>query len=273
MPRLLNGAEQDALLRQVMAVHMAHAAAGDDCVICALLRKYFAQADWASLVQDADGAVTGGSTSADVFARGISDASIAQLRDMLARLDELGVNPSGEAALLADVAQDARLLVQWRLAFACVENISPRRVRHLRGNTVWMPHICWWRALGKYMMLWQAAVRRNTPIRGWHHEDRLAAGCGYAQDITLAGMRFLEELNHAGTAIVLVGNPDEAVQTFRGSYPEYLMRQAVTGPMQAVEMTLPSADFASGETYASLVASRVSRIDSFRRGRAVASCS
>ena len=79
-----------------------------------------------------------------------------------------------------------------------------------------------------------------------------------AQDITLAGMRFLEELNHAGTAIVLVGNPDEAVQTFRGSYPEYLMRQAVTGPMQAVEMTLPSADFASGETYASLVASRVS---------------
>ena len=78
------------------------------------------------------------------------------------------------------------------------------------------------------------------------------------QDITLAGMRFLEELNHAGTAIVLVGNPDEAVQTFRGSYPEYLMRQAVTGPMQAVEMTLPSADFSSGETYASLVASRVS---------------
>lgn len=33
-PRLLNGAEQDALLRQVMAVHLRHAVAGDDCGTC-----------------------------------------------------------------------------------------------------------------------------------------------------------------------------------------------------------------------------------------------
>ncbi len=46
-PRLLNGAEQDALLRQVMAVHLRHAVAGDDCGTCDLLRVYFAQDDWA----------------------------------------------------------------------------------------------------------------------------------------------------------------------------------------------------------------------------------
>ena len=48
-PRLLNGAEQDALLRQVMAVHLRHAVAGDDCGTCDLLRVYFAQDDWARL--------------------------------------------------------------------------------------------------------------------------------------------------------------------------------------------------------------------------------
>lgn len=259
LPRLLNGAEQDALLRQVMAVHMAHAAAGDDCAICALLREYFAQADWASLVQDADGAVPGGSTSADVFARGISDAFIAQLRDMLARLDELGVNPSGEAALLADVAQDARLLVQWRLAFALRREYIAAQSAASEGQ---------YRLDASYLLVAGAREIHDAMASGRSEEqyDSWLASRGLpqllvvddAQDITLAGMRFLEELNHAGTAIVLVGNPDEAVQTFRGSYPEYLMRQAVTGPMQAVEMALPSADFASGETYASLVASRVS---------------
>lgn len=33
------------------------------------------------------------------------------------------------------------------------------------------------------------------------------------QDTTLAGMRFLEELGNAGVKLVLVGNPDESVQT------------------------------------------------------------
>ena len=224
LPRLLNGAEQDALLRQVMAVHMAHAAAGDDCAICALLREYFAQADWASLVQDADGAVPGGSTSADVFARGISDAFIAQLRDMLARLDELGVNPSGEAALLADVAQDARLLVQWRLAFALRREYIAAQSAASEGQ---------YRLDASYLLVAGAREIHDAMASGRSEEqsDSWLASRGLpqllvvddAQDITLAGMRFLEELNHAGTAIVLVGNPDEAVQTFRGSYPEYLM--------------------------------------------------
>ena len=141
-PRLLNGAEQDALLRQVMAVHLRHAVAGDDCGTCDLLRVYFAQDDWARLIRDAGAGEmpgsaasaqsslpqqgsdspsptsAGGSTSADRFTRGISDAFISQLRDMLARLDELGVGVHEEPRLLDAVTEDARLSVQWRLAFA-----------------------------------------------------------------------------------------------------------------------------------------------------------
>lgn len=41
-----------------------------------------------------------------------------------------------------------------------------------------------------------------------------------------------------GVKLVLVGNPDESVQTFRGSYPEYLMRRAVEGRLKAKEEQL-----------------------------------
>ena len=46
------------------------------------------------------------------------------------------------------------------------------------------------------------------------------------QDATLAGFALLEALHNRGTHLLLVGNPDEAVQTFRGSYPEYLFNEA-----------------------------------------------
>ena len=38
------------------------------------------------------------------------------------------------------------------------------------------------------------------------------------QDATLAGFDFLTALRNRGVRLLLVGNPDEAVQTFRGSY-------------------------------------------------------
>ena len=149
--------------------------------------------------------------------------------------------------------------MQWRLAFALRREYIAAQSAASEGQ---------YRLDASYLLVAGAREIHDAMASGRseEHSDSWLASRGLpqllvvddAQDITLAGMRFLEELNHAGTAIVLVGNPDEAVQTFRGSYPEYLMRQAVTGPMQAVEMTLPSADFASGETYASLVASRVS---------------
>ena len=42
----------------------------------------------------------------------------------------------------------------------------------------------------------------------------------------MAGFALLEALHNRGTRLLLVGNPDEAVQTFRGSYPEYLFNEA-----------------------------------------------
>lgn len=272
IPRLLNGAEQDALLRQVMAIHVGHAVSGDDCATCALLRGYFAQADWAGLVHEpatepsvpADsgdsGSSNAGSTSARTFAQGISDAFISQLRDILARLDELGVGVEDEPRLLNAVAADARLSIQWSLAFAL-------RREYIAAQGEAYPDQ--YRLDASYLLVAGArAVHDMIAARdeGEHglSADEPESGVSAAtdqpadswlrsfdvpellvvddvQDTTLAGIRFLEELGRAGVRLVLVGNPDEAVQTFRGSYPEYLMRRIVNGPLHAAEMALTRA--------------------------------
>ncbi|NMM93773.1 PD-(D/E)XK nuclease family protein [Bifidobacterium oedipodis] len=240
-PRLLNGAEQDALLRRVMAVHVKHAAVGDECATCDLLREYFAQRDWARLVRDASapdahlayGAAeqsdeVAGTTSDEAFARGISGAFIDQLRDMLARLDELGVGKDDEAGLLAHVDDDWRLRVQWRLAFVLRQEYIAAQIRQYPGE---------YRLDASYLMVAGARAvdtLADGPQRGKRILPQLLV-VDDVQDITLAGLRFLESLKRAGVhRIVLIGNPDEAVQTFRGSYPEYLMRRFITGPLQAV---------------------------------------
>lgn len=264
-PRLLNGAEQDVLLRRVMASHVGHAVVGDDCETCDLLRAYFAQSDWARLVQDAiqapngdtasanpdsnvaqsggaDQAVAGsagGSSSADVFARGISSAFIGQLRDMLARLDELGAGPETEPQLLAAVVGDERLSVQWRLAFAL-------RREYIAAQSTAYPGQ--YRLDASYLLVAGAravheayeAVGPAAATNAWLAEVNLPQllVVDDVQDTTLAGMRFLEELNGCGVKVVLVGNPDESVQSFRGSYPEYLMHRAVHGALHAVEQSL-----------------------------------
>lgn len=265
LPKLLNGAEQDALLRQVVAVHVRHAQAGELCDTCRLMRQYFASEDWVNTVYDATGGETGerpsvsatdgrrtaaaasgsqpGSTSQGIgssdvlFARGVSDAFVMQLRDMLARMDELGVGNEREDEALSMLErseqinadyrlQAERLGVQWRLAFA------------LRGEYV-------------------QAVAHGYPGEFRLDSSRLlvegaqaAAQIGDAglpalvvvddfQDLTLAGLAFLESLALRGVRLVLVGDPDEAVQTFRGSYPEYLFECACEAPIAAEMLKLP----------------------------------
>ena len=286
-PRLLNGAEQDALLRQVMAVHLRHAVAGDDCGTCDLLRVYFAQDDWARLIRDAGAGEmpgsaasaqsslsqqgsdspsptsAGGSTSADRFTRGISDAFISQLRDMLARLDELGVGVHEEPRLLDAVTEDARLSVQWRLAFAL-------RREYIAAQSAVYPGQ--YRLDASYLLVAGARVVREA-FAADHADDSDRPMCVEAlglprllvvddvQDTTLAGMRFLEELGNAGVKLVLVGNPDESVQTFRGSYPEYLMRRAVEGRLKAKEEQLVGGSAVADQshmTMADVIASRIS---------------
>ena len=52
LPKLLNGAEQDVIIRKVLASHVEHRQHGDDCVTCDLLRTYFAVSEWSGLVAD-----------------------------------------------------------------------------------------------------------------------------------------------------------------------------------------------------------------------------
>ena len=55
MPKLVNGAEQDALLHRVVEAHVTHDKAGDTCETCMLLRDYFGLNDWRSVFASDDG--------------------------------------------------------------------------------------------------------------------------------------------------------------------------------------------------------------------------
>lgn len=207
LPRLLNGAEQDALLRQVMADHIEHVRAGDDCAVCRLLERYFqSESGWSSVLV----------TQSDGQAEGVSNRFIAQLRDMFARMTELGVTSGDRDQLLSalnaqsiDLDRKERLGLQWRLAFAlndeylkCIDRTYPDEFR-LDPSQLMV------RAAEEAGRVAGLALPRFLVVDDW-------------QDVTLAGMGFLQTLNRSGCRLLLVGNCDQSVQSFRGSYPEFL---------------------------------------------------
>lgn len=267
-PRLLNGAEQDALLRQVVAVHVGHVRSGDMCGTCLLLRDYFADDDWADTVvaEDSDRA---DATALAMFERGISSEFVAQLRDMLARINELGASFSGEETLirtLRGLPRDTqRLELQWRLAFALRREYVESIARHYPGE---------YRLDASRLLVEGAAMLGRSAAAGRGGAVVLPAllVVDDFQDTTLAGLRFLEALSASGVRLVLIGNPDEAVQTFRGSYPEYLFARAQSGPLGARLYRLPEHDASDGgradtrhgesrmrgHTYRDVIAARVS---------------
>lgn len=204
LPKLLNGAEQDVIIRKVLASHVEHRQHGDECATCDLLRVYFAVSEWSGLVAD---------DSTDAFAN--------QLRDMLARMNEIGAKPELENMLIARVASrngelDARrerLRTQWRLAFALREEYNAAIRAAYSGE---------YRLDASQLMI--DATEAVSDIRDADIPNMLIVDD--FQDATLAGFALLEALHNRGTRLLLVGNPDEAVQTFRGSYPEYLFNEA-----------------------------------------------
>ena len=206
LPKLLNGAEQDVIIRKVLASHVEHRQHGDECAICDLLRVYFAVSEWSGLVAD---------DSTDAFA--------SQLRDMLARMNEIGAKPELEDMLIARAASrngelDARrerLRTQWRLAFALREEYNAAIRAAYSGE---------YRLDASQLMI--DATEAVPDIRDADIPNMLIVDD--FQDTTLAGFALLEALHNRGTRLLLVGNPDEAVQTFRGSYPEYLFNEAQT---------------------------------------------
>lgn len=204
LPKLLNGAEQDVIIRKVLASHVEHRQHGDECDTCDLLRVYFAVSEWSGLVAD---------DSTDAFAN--------QLRDMLARMNEIGAKPELENMLIARAASrngelDARrerLRIQWRLAFALREEYNAAIRAAYSGE---------YRLDASQLMI--DATEAVSDIRDADIPNMLIVDD--FQDATLAGFALLEALHNRGTRLLLVGNPDEAVQTFRGSYPEYLFNEA-----------------------------------------------
>ena len=204
LPKLLNGAEQDVIIRKVLASHVEHRQHGDECATCDLLRVYFAVSEWSGLVAD---------DSTDAFAN--------QLRDMLARMNEIGAKPELENMLIARAASrngelDARrerLRTQWRLAFALREEYNAAIRAAYSGE---------YRLDASQLMI--DATEAVSDIRDADIPNTLIVDD--FQDATLAGFALLEALHNRGTRLLLVGNPDEAVQTFRGSYPEYLFNEA-----------------------------------------------
>lgn len=204
LPKLLNGAEQDVIIRKVLASHVEHRQHGDECATCDLLRVYFAVSEWSGLVAD---------DSTDAFAN--------QLRDMLARMNEIGAKPELENMLIARAASrngelDARrerLRTQWRLAFALREEYNAAIRAAYSGE---------YRLDASQLMI--DATEAVPDIRDADIPNMLIVDD--FQDATLAGFALLEALHNRGTRLLLVGNPDEAVQTFRGSYPEYLFNEA-----------------------------------------------
>ena len=204
LPKLLNGAEQDLIIRKVLASHVEHRQHGDECATCDLLRVYFAVSEWSGLVAD---------DSTDAFAN--------QLRDMLARMNEIGAKPELENMLIARAASrngelDARrerLRTQWRLAFALREEYNAAIRAAYSGEYRLDASQLMIDATEAVSDIWDADIPNMLIVDDF-------------QDATLAGFALLEALHNRGTRLLLVGNPDEAVQTFRGSYPEYLFNEA-----------------------------------------------
>lgn len=257
-PRLLNGAEQDALLRRVVAAHLGHAEAGNLCDTCVLLREYFADDRWTDTVAPAR-EQSGGATTMAMFERGVSSSFVDQLRDMLARINELGASFAHEREYVGEAAGTGRnadrIAVQWRLAFA-LRREYVRAIEHTYPGE--------YRLDASRLLVEAAAVLRRVQAEEVRLQPETVPSVLVVDDFhdaTLAGLRFLEALAAAGVRLVLVGNPDEAVQTFRGSYPEYLMGCAVRGPLHAALHRIPVSDTpadAAAPTYRDLLASRIS---------------
>ena len=302
LPKLLNGAEQDALLRKVMAQHIHHAITGDICDTCALLREYFAVDDWSHLVADMDGVqsaethtssntsdqendtlnpsntLSGNGDQADptstltattesIFMRGINDAFVVQLRDMLSRMNELGASWDREDEILDALGQwsprTERLRVQWRLAFA---------LRHEYARMIAQDYATQYR-LDSSMLLVEGtrAVAQALP-----QELAQLVIVDDFQDLTIAGLGFLNALANVGIKLIVIGNPDESVQTFRGAYPEYLFARLDDEPFYTAHIDLAEIGEPTGNatvdvdarnhaqyplkapTYHDLVASRIS---------------
>ncbi|MFU0537269.1 PD-(D/E)XK nuclease family protein [Gardnerella greenwoodii] len=267
-PKLLNGAEQDALLRKVVRAHIEHVFRGDngDCDVCQLFQDYFGTPLWVSPLtgsgNDSDASLNSKDSGGSVETGNIetsndedsnvetSNAFMHQLRDMLARLDELGINDSSDEQSVLDSLDFAKstaesenilptsLLVnrrstQWRLVFALRSEYRKMLADTYKGS---------FRLDASELLVEGSKAARSLGEASNVDSSEIPAllVVDDYQDITLAGLSFVETLLNLGTRLVLIANPDESVQTFRGAYPDYAISVALR-VFNAAEQTLEYA--------------------------------
>ncbi len=274
-PKLLNGAEQDALLRKVVRAHIEHVFRGDngDCDVCQLFQDYFGTPLWVSPLtgsgNDSDASLNSKDSGGSVETRSVETSSVEtgnietsndedsnvetsnafmhQLRDMLARLDELGINDSSDEQSVLDSLDFAKSTVE-------SENILPTSLLVNRRSTQWRLVFALRSEYRKMLSDTYKGSFRLDASELLVEGSKAARSLGETsnvdsseipallvvddyQDITLAGLSFVKTLLNLGTRLVLIANPDESVQTFRGAYPDYAISVALR-VFNAAEQTL-----------------------------------
>ncbi|MEI2779132.1 MAG: ATP-dependent DNA helicase [Tetrasphaera sp.] len=175
-PRLLTGPEQDVVLRELLAGHLEEPAGAPrwpDDMAAALTTRGFR----------------------------------AELRDLLMRAVEHGVDPAALAAL-----GSAQRRPEWLAAAHVFEEYD--QVTALSRPGAFDP---------AWIVTGAADALEDEPglIDGLRAEVRLVV-VDDAQEVGAAGARLLRLLAQAGIEMVLLGDPDCAVQTFRGADPRFL---------------------------------------------------
>jgi superfamily I DNA/RNA helicase/RecB family exonuclease len=175
-PRLLNGPEQDVILRDLLAGHASGEVPGPS---------------WPAGLGDA------------LRTRGFRN----ELRDLLMRTVEHGLGPDDLARLGVQHARP-----EW-VAAAQV-------LREYDQVTSFSRH-------GSYDPAWVLTAAAELLVDDPSALDRLHERIGLvvvdeAQELTSAAARLLRVVARGGPRIVLLGDPDVAVQTFRGADPRFL---------------------------------------------------
>ncbi len=214
-PKLMDGAEQDRLITEILNGHLEHMKRGDDCHTCDLFRAYLAvgRAHPTGLARavTAQDAGSSAQTSDQIFQRVITPQFVAQIRDIFARLDELDLSGDGEPAdRMQKIESDSRIgdavwtLEAWSLARALKKEYEEKIAT---GSS-------------SFHKLDPAALLVQARLVVDHVTCPELVIMDDCQDLTLAGFELLLALQKAGTDIVMIGCDDESVQGFRGAAPE-----------------------------------------------------
>ena len=240
-PDYLDAADQDSLLHGILDRHKQHARSGEsaECATCMKLVDFLRESTYedsaheepgaAHKVHEAHGMAAAAETTESLFDRQLGDRFVDELRSMFARMNEVGARHGLEDRILSLAGNGPylRLRYAWSAAFAlrgeyaaAVSSLNQALGKFNVDSSYLL--IQAQRSLADY-----AADGLAGTIR--HDLPRIVIVDDY-QEVTLAGAAFLQQLQECGTGLIVVMCPDEAAQTFRGSYPEYLAQRAQEDP-------------------------------------------